>query len=131
MQNNVLNLTIRSTDAGSLTIDVRNTFPDSLNIDKHTKRVYYIDDVSLCGDIISIDYTLNETWFSTSIELAALKQFIINTGLNDYCFDSSDHSGEHIQDSGFIEMNDYLSDNLNIAIKAYLEAEKAGQYNIN
>ncbi|MDB5131789.1 MAG: hypothetical protein JWR02_1538 [Mucilaginibacter sp.] len=117
--------------AGQLSIDARNVSISTLKASKPSKAVYYVENADILGDNIDVDYTLNDDWKSTSLNLQALTRFIITNGLNDYCYDSSDHRGEHIQDSGTIEIGEYLAENLKPAVRAYLQSIKAGQYNFN
>ncbi|WDF79534.1 hypothetical protein PQ469_05895 [Mucilaginibacter sp. KACC 22773] len=100
-------------------------------VNKPARTIYYVDAAIFCGDSIEVDYTLNDEWFNTSIEFQTLRAFILSAGLNDYCFDSSDHAGEHVQTSGSIDLDIYTDVYLNDAVKAYLQSIKAGQYNLN
>jgi hypothetical protein len=98
---------------------------------KQLSAVYYVHDAIICEVGVDVEYTLNDEWLTASIEIQALKAFVIKTGMNDYCFDSADYCGCHVQDSGSFEVDTYISENLNEAVRGYLEAIKAGQFNVN
>jgi hypothetical protein len=117
--------------AGIAAINVRNTLPILPEAVKPAKAVYYVESALICGELIEVDYTLNDKWLTFSFELQALKNFVYATGLNDYCYDRSDYAGEHVQDSGIIEMDTYIDENVECAVKAYLQAGKVGQYHVN
>lgn len=91
--------------------------------------VYYVDDCQIDGDIINVDFTLNDAWAETTISLPDLKRFIVTTGLNDYCFDYS-ANGEHVQDSGSMELDAFIAENLSYVVGAYLQSKKICQ-NVN
>lgn len=96
---------------------------------KPTQQIYYVDDSSIDGDDIHIDYTLNDQWRTTVISMAALKRFVQDYGLNDYCFDSC-ANGMHLQNAGSFEPDTFIAENLNACITAYLQSKRIGQ-NVN
>lgn len=81
--------------------------------------IYCIDDINIEGDEIAFDYTLNDQWLSINLSYTDLKQFALNHGLNDYCFDYM--RGEHVQDHGSYDIDTFLSENLKSVILAYLQ----------
>lgn len=117
--------------AGVLTVNARNASPILTNSIKPVKTVYYIEDVTISGPTAEVEFMLNESWLTSKISIQDLKIFIGNTGLNNYCFDSSDFAGDHVQYSGSLEIDEYLSENLNSVVMAYLKAGKVGQYHVN
>jgi hypothetical protein len=118
--NNAVNLT------GVYNFDTRNvSTPRSI-----TAPVYYIDEAILDGQNIDVDYMLNDDWCRTTVDYLALKAFVVTTGLNDYCFDSSDCDGNHVQDSGSFNSDTYIAENFSVCVRDYLAAYKVGQ-NVN
>jgi 3-keto-L-gulonate-6-phosphate decarboxylase len=93
--------------------------------------VYYIEEVTEIEGSLMIDYTLNDDWKEAMIQVATLKTFMFHAGLNDYCFDSSDQTGEHIQIAGSINTDLYFEQSLRFIVKSYLEANRIGQYGVN
>ncbi|SCW88361.1 hypothetical protein [Mucilaginibacter sp. NFR10] len=100
-------------------------------VNKQLPAIYYVDDVVLLGTSIEVEYTLNDEWLTASIEFQTVRAFVIKTGMNDYCFDTADCGGCHVQDSGSFEVDTYISENLNDTVLAYLQSIKAGQYSLN
>lgn len=100
-------------------------------VNKQLPAIYYVDDVVLFGTSIEVEYTLNDEWLTGSIEFESVKAFVIRTGMNDYCFDAADHSGCHLQNSGSFEVDTFINENLKEVVRVYLDAIKAGQYNLN
>lgn len=130
MQNNVLNLTTQAIGSGSLTIDVRKTLPIT-NAVKPAFNAYYIEDAMITGELVNVEFSLDDKWHTMTIELQALLNFAIDTGLNDYCFDSADYVGEHSQDYGTFDIDTYIDENIAVVVKAYLQSVKAKQINLN
>lgn len=131
MRNNLTNLITAPATAGNLTINARDAFQFPETVVRPAKAIYYIDDVEINGPSISVEYTLNDAWLATDIDLQTLKLFVLKSGLNDYCFDSSDHCGEHVQESCTQQADIFIAENLKFAVKAYLEAARIGQINVN
>jgi hypothetical protein len=96
---------------------------------KTVNQVYYVEDCQINGDSINVDYTLNDNWSETIISIASLKSFVLTTGMNDYCYDRS-VNGEHVQDSGSIDIDGFLNENFNAAVRTYLSSKRIGQ-NVN
>jgi hypothetical protein len=97
-------------NAGILTLNARNA----------SKNTFQIEDVTVTGDKVAVDYLLNDEWLSTNLSLSELKQFALNRSMNDYIFDYC--YGEHVQESGSLDIDTFMSENLEAVIKAYLEA---------
>jgi hypothetical protein len=95
------------------------------------KPVYFIELANVNGQVIEVDYTLNDEWYFTTITMPALISFIESTGMNEYCFDSSDYTGEHLQEAGTFNIDTFINENLNEAVQAYFLAKRIGQYQIN
>lgn len=99
-----------------------------------TKPKYFIEDVNFCGDKVTVIYideailnsgVFTETdWKEASFYYGHLKDFIYANGLNTYENNTSDQDGCHVQVSGCVPIKYYLSENINVAVKAYLEAGK-------
>ena len=123
--------TTSPTVVGCLTVNARNASSIFAKPFKPTKAVYYIEDITISGPGAEVEFMLNDSWLTSTINIQDLKIFIGNTGLNRYCFDSSDFGGDHVQYSGFLEIDEYLSENLNSVVIAYLKAGKIGQYHVN
>ena len=94
---------------------------------KKQAPVYYVDDCQVNGDRVSVDYTINDEWAEANLSLTELKNFVLSTGLNEFIFDYS-VNGEHVQDSGCWNADDYLAENFRFVVKSYLEAAKVWQY---
>jgi hypothetical protein len=94
-------------------------------------NIYYIDEVSIDGNQVDVDYTLNDEWARVTIRLSDLKSFIIATGMHHYEFNYSDYSGNHTQDAGLLDVDTFLCENIKVAVRAYFEVNKIGQYNVN
>lgn len=120
----------RTDGTGILTFDIRNISIQKKSL-KSPIPVYYIDDIVVNDQAVQVDYTLDDVWLDGCIDLLAIKAFMIDEGLNGYCYDVSDHCGNHIQDSGTFEADIYFTENLSFIVKAYLEAKKIGQYHVN
>lgn len=116
---------------GRLAGNAHYAFGTRAQSNKKPQAVYYIEDITVSGPTVEVEFMLNEAWLISTIDFQNLKIFISNSGLNDFCFDSSDFAGNHIQDCGSIEIEEYLSENLNTAVLAYLKARKVGQYHIH
>lgn len=102
---------------------MRNLTNLSLNRNLNTatvKPIYHIDTVTIDGDQVSVDYTLNDEWLEITLSFTELKQFTLNRSLNDYCFDYM--HGEHVQHAGSYDIDTFVSEHLSVVIGAYLEA---------
>jgi hypothetical protein len=93
--------------------------------------VYYIEEVTEIDGSLMIDYALNDDWKEATLQVATLKTFMLHAGLNDYCFDSLDQTGEHVQVTGSINTDLYFEQSLRFIIKCYFEANRTGQYGVN
>ncbi len=108
---------------------LQSTLDALVDAQKSVTPVYYIDDCQVSGDNIDISYTLNDNWADTILSMNALKSFVTTTGMNDYCFDSS-INGCHVQDSGSLDLDTFIAENLFDVVGAYLKAKRIGQ-NVN
>jgi len=88
--------------------------------------VYYIDECKVTGDRVQVDYTINHEWAVANLSITDLKNFVRSTGLNEWVFDSC-VSGEHQQDSGCFNVDDFLAENLNLVVKNFLQTTKVWQ----
>ena len=131
-QNKIMNISITRNANQSGLLSVLSQRKSSILTTKaaaSTKIVYYVEDCTGNGEMIDVDYTLNDEWLSTSVKSSDLRLFVLTNGLNDYCFDSC-ANGVHLQDAGSYEPDTFIAENLNAVIKAYLQAKKIGQ-NVN
>ncbi|OOQ57117.1 hypothetical protein [Mucilaginibacter pedocola] len=95
------------------------------------KAVYEVDSAVIIGSAVEVEYFLNDAGLSISIALQTLKSYVAAEGMNEYCFDSSDYAGCHVQDAGTADIDTYLDENLEGAVAAYLQSIRAGQHNVN
>jgi hypothetical protein len=115
MQNNP-NHSTTGIPASAMTTDARNAL---------IQNIFYIDEVKINGDTVTIDYTLNDNWNVAVLSLQGLKKFALNMGMNDYCFDFM--HGEHVQEAGSFDIDTFLAEKLDDVIKAYLEVDRIEQ----
>jgi len=83
---------------------------------------YWIEDAICDGNNVEVDFTINDEWESTAINYNELRTFVEASGLTNYCFDYS-VNGTHVQDAGTFNVDTFLAENLNDAVRAYLEAK--------
>ncbi len=91
--------------------------------------VYNIEGTIILNNNINVEFTINDDWFTAVVSMAALKSFVGDTGLNDYCFDY-EVNGEHVQDAGTYDTDTFIADYLDESIEAYLRSKRVGQ-NVN
>lgn len=82
--------------------------------------VYSIESATISGNIVKVDYLLNNDWKETEVNYNLLEEFAINMGMNDYCFDKMED--EHVQDSGTSDIDNYMAENLDEVVKYFLES---------
>lgn len=100
---------------------LKNTsFTGSKAAGKFPKAIYWIEEAISDGNNVEVDFTINDEWVNATIKFTDLRTFTIEQGLNDYCFDYS-VAGEHVQDAGTFDVDTYLAENLNEAVRTYLE----------
>ena len=93
---------------------------------KISRPEYYVDNCIVDNGRVLVDYTINDEWAEANLSLTELKNFVLSTGLNEWIFDYS-VNGEHVQDSGCVDAENYLEENLRFVVKSYLEAAKVWQ----
>lgn len=122
-------MNLQTTPKNALILGFILTSPATPAIKQCVNPVYYVEEIILNDDIIGVAFTLNDEWMDTIIDTVNIKKFVLENGMNDYCFDYSTN-GCHVQDCGTLPIDAYCSENLNDVVKAYLKARKVGQ-NVN
>lgn len=102
---------------------------------KHTfsKPTYFIEDATIAGDKVNVCY-INENdlelayegdedvWCDAVIDISQLQAFALTHFANANRFDG--FNGEHFEYGSDINASEFVTENLNIAVKAYIEAGK-------
>ena len=83
-----------------------------------------IEDVTEVAGLFTVDFFINDGELeSLTITNQQLKHFALATGLNEYVFDYS-CGGDHIQLSGSQDIDNFLVENRDEVIKAFLEVNR-------
>jgi hypothetical protein len=83
-----------------------------------------IEDVTLVSGVVTVDFIINDGDLQTlTVTLNQLKQFALNTGLNEFVFDYSEN-GNHVQVAGSHDIDLFMDENLKEVLKCYLEIDR-------
>lgn len=73
-------------------------------------KLFEIIDFNLFDEEIEVIAVKGEREKTISVPRARFEKWLQNDGRLNYCIDSVDHTGEHVQDLGTISIEDYWSD---------------------
>jgi|GEM_PF-7050817 len=119
MKNLTITSAVRNIDLSLLpTVDSKNCI---------SRFVYEIDEVVIKGEVLEVDFLINEEWSHCPILIANLKSFVKETGMNKWSLDTSDFTGSHTQYTGSFDIDTFIEENLNMVVKSYLETYKIGR----
>lgn len=74
------------------------------------KQLFEIEDFNLFDEEIEVIASKGEQEKTISVPRGRFEKWLVNTDRLEYCTDSVDHTGEHVQDLGTISVEDYWDD---------------------
>lgn len=92
--------------------------PNKMRNQTKIKNIISLEDVEVSGNEVAVSYYFNGKPLETKLEFEDLTLFAENRGMNEFIFDGFD--GDHFQDEATQPIAEYMSENLNEVVLAYL-----------